>query len=215
MVWYDYFASFYDAALQRLYRPLRSQAIARAALQPGDRVLDLACGTGQNFEHILEAIGPKGHLVGVDYSAGMLARARARVSKRGWDNVRLVQKDARQLGVEDLGCAEGVDGVICTLGLSVIPEWERVFDATFELLEPGGRYTIFDVHAQRWVPQTTVVQLFARAKLGRKVWMRLEDRADDFTLESIDASPHIHGGQPFIASGLRSVLNPSRPPSCT
>jgi ubiquinone/menaquinone biosynthesis C-methylase UbiE len=83
MVWYDYFASFYDSALERLYRPLRSQTIARSALSRGDRVLDLACGTGQNFEHILDAIGPAGHVVGVDYSPGMLARAQARIDQHG------------------------------------------------------------------------------------------------------------------------------------
>jgi ubiquinone/menaquinone biosynthesis C-methylase UbiE len=205
MIWYDYFASFYDSALERLYRPLRSQTLAHATFSSGDRVLDLACGTGQNFEHILEAIGPTGHLVGADYSPGMLARAKARVDQHGWDNVSLVQKDARQLDLEELGSSEGMDGVICTLGLSVIPEWENVFDATLELLKPGGRYTIFDVHAERWVPQTSVVQLFAQAKLERQVWARLEDVADDFTLEFLDASPHIHGGRVFIASGLGKI----------
>ena len=76
MIWYDYFASFYDRAPERLCRPLRAQTIAQATLSPGDRVLDLACGTGQSFEHIVEAIGPADHLVGIDYSPGMLTVGR-------------------------------------------------------------------------------------------------------------------------------------------
>lgn len=203
MVWYDRFASFYDASLERLYRPHRQHTIAMSGLGPGDRVLDLACGPGQNFPPILDAIGDGGRLIGVDYSAGMLGKARRRADRHGWENVQLVQKDARVLEPSDLDGIE-LDAVVCTLGLSVLPDWESTFDATFALLRPGGRYTIFDVHAERWVPQTSLVQLLARAKLDRQVWTRLEALATDFTLEYLDLSPHVHGGRVFIATGTHA-----------
>lgn len=58
---------------------LRRRTIVSLHLQPGQTVLDIACGTGRNFPMILEKIGPTGRLVGVDYTAAMLDRARERV----------------------------------------------------------------------------------------------------------------------------------------
>jgi len=55
---------------------LRQETIGSLNLQPGQTVLDIACGTGRNFPLILEKIGPTGRLVGVDYTDAMLARAR-------------------------------------------------------------------------------------------------------------------------------------------
>jgi len=63
---------------------LRKKTIGSLHLRPGQTVLDIACGTGRNFPLILEKIGPAGRLVGVDYTAAMLARARERVEREGW-----------------------------------------------------------------------------------------------------------------------------------
>ena len=62
---------------------LRRETIGSLHLQPGQTVLDVACGTGRNFPLILEKIGPSGKLVGVDYTAAMLDRARERVKREG------------------------------------------------------------------------------------------------------------------------------------
>ncbi|MDP6034882.1 MAG: hypothetical protein QGG55_02455, partial [Verrucomicrobiota bacterium] len=94
-------------------------------------------------------------------------------------------------------------GVVVTLGLSVIPDWQRVLEHTFALLAPGGRYVVFDIFAQRWVPQTWVVQRMAQADMYRESWKVLDALSEDFTFEFLRGSPHIHGGTPFLASGTK------------
>lgn len=76
---------------------LRRETIGSLHLQPGQTVLDVACGTGRNFPLILEKIGPTGKLVGVDYTSDMLVRAKERVEREGWKNVELIQADAARI----------------------------------------------------------------------------------------------------------------------
>ena len=90
-------------------------------------MLDVACGTGLNFPLLRGNIGPDGLLVGLDFSSGMLAKARRKVERAGWQNVQLIQADARTVSAEFLSKHDvpAVDRVLCTLGLSVVPDWER------------------------------------------------------------------------------------------
>ncbi len=207
MPWYDWFASFYDASVESFYRDFRVQAVERLRLEPGATALVLACGTGQDLNPLVPAVGETGRVIGLDFSAGMLAKARKRVGKHGWENVTLVEADARTVSAEQLDQASGgpvaLDAVLVCLGLSVIPDWEQAFERTWELLRPGGRYVIFDVYAERWVPQTTWVQLIARADVKRKVWEPLEAAAVDFEREHLPGSPHLHGGSLYLSSGTK------------
>ena len=183
IIWYDVFAPFYDAAVARIYRPYRSRIADALSLSPGDAVVDLACGTGQNFEELVGRVGPAGLVVGIDASKGMLHRARRRCEKHGWTNVRLVDKDARFALREDLfeGDAERkAQAVVCTLGLSAMPSWQEVLASAISWVEPGGRIVLFDVYADRWVPQQAVVSLVAQADLKRQSWRALEAIADRF-----------------------------------
>jgi demethylmenaquinone methyltransferase/2-methoxy-6-polyprenyl-1,4-benzoquinol methylase len=87
----------------------RKEAIDKLNLSRGDRVLDLACGTGLNFKHLREKVGDKGEIVGLDYSSKMLGEAKKKIKDNNWDNVMLVQKTAEKLGFKDK-----FDAVLCT-----------------------------------------------------------------------------------------------------
>jgi len=126
-----------------VYRRGRLQALALLELRPGDRVLDVGCGTGLNFAPLEEAVGPTGALVGVDTSPQMLAVAGRRTSKHGWHNVTLVQADAARLDTA-LAPSERFDAVVCTYSLSVIDDGPTAWTQAWTMLRDGGRIAVAD-----------------------------------------------------------------------
>jgi len=107
---------------------LRKETIGSLRLQPGQTVLDIACGTGRNFPLILEKIDPSGKLVGVDSTSAMLDRARERVKREGWGNVELIQGDA----------------ALCTLAMGVIPDYRAALNRMLTHVKQGGWLAIAD-----------------------------------------------------------------------
>jgi ubiquinone/menaquinone biosynthesis C-methylase UbiE len=188
---YGWVAAIYDWANLEglLYAEARTRAIELLDLQPGARVLDVACGTGANFALIQQRIGDSGELVGVDVTPQMLDQARARVARAGWSNVRLREADVCERPAERLG--EPFDAVVCTLGLSVIPEWQQAWGAMVSAVRPGGRLAIMDAgypEARRWATASgrplgwVLGRLFA-ADNRRRPWRLLERDTSDPTSE--------------------------------
>lgn len=203
MGWYSWFSTFYDQSLERLYAPWRERMMAHVEGRPA-RILDVACGTGQNFPFLLSARAEGGELVGVDLDPGMLGQARRRVEKAGWEGVTLKEADVRHLSREVDQGAGAFDLVVCTLGLTVVPEWESVFEAAWDLVRPGGQAILLDVWVDRRTFQTWMVERMARADLDRQVWGPLEARAEGFVREVYDeAKPGTFGGQLFTAVGRK------------
>jgi len=202
--WYDGIAPLYDRVIRTLYLPYRRLAVQALDLEPGQAVLDLGCGSGLNFELVREQIGAEGTLIGVDYSAKMLARAKQKVEQNGWTNVHVLQRDARLLERSDLASTLGgdVDRVLCTLGFTVFPEWEAVFDRTFDLLRPDGRYCIMDLYNGETNLHTRLINLLARSEISRRAWEPLRAKCADFAEQR---HPLMHGiGEVVIASGGRA-----------
>ncbi len=95
--WYNLVAPLYDLSVKGVYNRARRETMRQLQLEPGQTVLDIACGTGENFKYVLENIGKSGTIIGTDYSAGMLAQARRKIEKNGWQNAYVIQADARTL----------------------------------------------------------------------------------------------------------------------
>ncbi|SVD64053.1 uncharacterized protein METZ01_LOCUS416907, partial [marine metagenome] len=70
MRWYDIFSRIYDYSVGMIYRGYRRQIAQALRLQPGDAVLDLACGTGPNHPYLVQQVGSTGSVFGVDLSSG-------------------------------------------------------------------------------------------------------------------------------------------------
>jgi protein-L-isoaspartate O-methyltransferase len=118
---------------------LRARAAQRLALQPGDRVLEIGCGTGRHFPYLRAEVGPSGRIYGVDLSAGMLAKARALCERRRWSNVEVTQDDAA-----DYVAPEPLDGVLFGLSYNTLPHHLGVLHHACKQLRPGGRIVIMD-----------------------------------------------------------------------
>jgi ubiquinone/menaquinone biosynthesis C-methylase UbiE len=118
----------------------RRLAVNALRLQPGDTVVEIGCGTGLNFGLYQERIGPEGRIIGVDLTDAMLEQARQRVEDEGWQNVELVHQDAA--GYE---FPAGVDAVISTFALSLVPEAPEIVRRAAEALAEGGRMAVVDL----------------------------------------------------------------------
>ena len=199
MKWYDIIAPIYDKAIRSLYLPYRQKVIQSLELQPGQTVLDIGCGSGLNFELIIDAIGPQGTLFGVDFSAKMLMRAQQTIDKHGWKNVFLLQQDATKLNIKELNIHSGsdirIDRILCTLGLSVFPDWQLVFEKSFSLLEPNGKFGIMDLYNNNRTFQTRIVNFLADSDISRKVWEPLQKISTNYIEERL---PLIHGKEVVI-----------------
>lgn len=82
-------AALYDLELTA-FEPIRRRAIWRLALQRGDTVLDVGCGTGLSLALLRQEIGAQGRIVALDQSPEMIAKARERVAQAHWSNVTLL-----------------------------------------------------------------------------------------------------------------------------
>lgn len=114
--------------------PWAPELVELAALQPGDRVLDLACGTGVVARLAAPRVGTAGQVIGMDLNAGMLAVARALPSPSGAAIV-WVEGNATAMELPD----KSIDVVVCQQGLQFFPEKLAALREIHRVLVPGGR----------------------------------------------------------------------------
>ena len=117
---------------------VRRQAVGALALDPGDTVVEMGCGTGANLPYLREAVGPGGAVIGVDLVGGVLDRARSRVDRAGWENVTLLRADATRAPLE------GADALIGTFIVGMFDAPRRVVGRWCDLLGPGGRIALLN-----------------------------------------------------------------------
>ncbi|WP_336361007.1 class I SAM-dependent methyltransferase [Haladaptatus sp. ZSTT2] len=140
---------------------VRDAAVSTLALEPGDTVVDMGCGTGANFPFIREQIGPDGTLVGVDYTATMLDHARDRIDREGWENVHVVRGDASRPPISG-----PVDAVFSSFVVGMLTDPARVVDDWIALIRPGGHITLLDAAQSSQLagePFNLLFQLFVLA----------------------------------------------------
>ena len=116
-----------------LFGPWARRLADAARLAPGDRVLDVACGTGVVAREAAGRVGPDGAVTGLDLNEGMLAVARRIAPAIEWRDGR-----AEELPLPD----RSFDAVLCQFGLMFFTDRAGALREMWRVLAPGGRLAV-------------------------------------------------------------------------
>lgn len=147
---------------ERAAQGVSNRLVELAKIKPGDRVLDIATGTGEPAITAARKVGPNGRVIGVDHSAGMLAVARRRASGLGLTNVEYREGDAASLHEP----AGSFDAVVCRWGLMFVPDLAAAARGIHAMLKSGSSLATAVWDTGDKVPMITIAGPQVRAMLG-------------------------------------------------
>ena len=151
-------ADYYDELfLDVLCLPWAERASERAALAAGERVLDVAGGTGAVASVVLPEIGSEGSVVGIDRNPEMLAVARRKMPDLDWREGR-----AEALPFDD----GGFDAVLCQFGLMFFDDRGLALREMCRVLRPGGRVALTVWDGLERTPAYTALTELVEQHLG-------------------------------------------------
>jgi ubiquinone/menaquinone biosynthesis C-methylase UbiE len=148
---YNWIAPIYDLFGILMESKARQRALEIAAIQNGEKVLEVALGTGLNFVEVLKR-NPNGWVDGVDVSMKMVAKARNRICKTGQKNYTLHLCDCRHLPFED----ETFDVIMNQYLLDILPieDFIPILLEFKRVLKGGGRIVLVNMtKGERWLNQ--------------------------------------------------------------
>jgi ubiquinone/menaquinone biosynthesis C-methylase UbiE len=121
---------------QELMAESTRRMLDAAALKPGDHVLDIAAGAGDQSLLAARIVGPQGSILATDLSPAMLKVAEDVIQQAGLTNVTTRVMNAEHLELEDLS----FDAAICRMGLMFIPNLQSALTEILRVLKPGGKF---------------------------------------------------------------------------
>jgi demethylmenaquinone methyltransferase/2-methoxy-6-polyprenyl-1,4-benzoquinol methylase len=157
-VYYDLFSKVYDFIIRLHSRDtggsLRNFIAHKANLSGGNKALDLCTGTGSVAIELAKQVGEKGLVVGLDFSQGMLHKARKKARDSKIDQLHLVQANASQLPFKK----SSLHAATCSHAFYELKGYERVeaVNEVARVLVDGGRFCLME-HAK---PQRRISRLF-------------------------------------------------------
>lgn len=135
---YDLMNDLMSMGVHRLWK---RQAMGLTGVRRGQRVLDLAAGTGDLSARFAGLVGPDGQVVSSDINAAMLEQGRLRLADRGVaGNVEYVQADAQHLPFPD----DHFDCATIGFGLRNVTDKDLALASIFRVLKPGGRLLVLE-----------------------------------------------------------------------
>ena len=112
-----------------------------ARIKPGDVVIDLGSGAGNDCFVARHETGETGKVIGIDFTPAMIEKARANAEARGFNNVEFRQGDIEHMPVT----ANSADVIVSNCVLNLVPNKHGVFSEIFRVLKQGGHFSISDV----------------------------------------------------------------------
>ncbi len=159
-----------------MFRPLAEATLDEVKFTAGDRLLDVACGTGIVARVAKERLGVAPGIVGVDVSPDMLAVARSRAPELDWR-----EGNAAALPVQD---GEQFNIVVCQQGLQFFPDKLAAVAEMRRVLVPGGRLAVSTWRPDHEIPFFRELRRIAERHLGAVADQR-HSFSDAATLEAV------------------------------
>lgn len=218
---YRHAAPGYDRHMRRFARWQR-MAVGRLELQPGEIVIDAACGTGLTFPLLESAVGPTGRIVGIELSPEMVSQARERVAAHGWQNVSVIEATVEAAEIDSVA-----DAALFSFTHDVLQSPAAVANVVAHL-RPGARVASVGAKLARgWSP---LVNFFVRRSARPYVttfrgldrpWRELERYVHGFDVKSLAlggayvASARVTDEGPVRAAGNLSHMRSGNNPAST
>ena len=200
---WDKAAATYERYWASALEPAQNRVLQLANLRSGERILDVACGTGLVTFRIASTVGSRGSVLATDISDEMINALRLVALNRGLGQVRAERMDAQELAIPD----GTYDAAICALGLMYVPDPLAALKEMHRAVRPGGRISvavwgarakcgwaeIFPIVDKRVVSE--VCPMFFQLGNGEALKITMEMAGfSDVTLERMDAPIRYESG---------------------
>jgi len=120
-----------------------------APIKPGDTVVDLGSGAGNDAFVARSIVGENGKVIGIDMTEKMIAKARINAEKLGFNNVEFRFGDIENMPLSDTVA----DVVVSNCVLNLVPDKVKAFAETFRILKPGGHFSVSDIVLEGELPK--------------------------------------------------------------
>ncbi|MCB0688467.1 MAG: methyltransferase domain-containing protein, partial [Saprospiraceae bacterium] len=120
-----------------------------AKIKPGNTVVDLGSGAGNDCFIARAEAGAEGQIIGIDFTPQMVAKARDNAARMKFDNVHFYEGEIDNNPLED----NVADVVVSNCVFNLIPNRKKAFQETYRILKPGGHFSISDVIIVGEIPE--------------------------------------------------------------
>ena len=128
---YTSYAGFYDRVFGKVFHEGRESVIRNLDVQPDEHILEVGVGTGL----ALPMYPRHCRIVGIDFSEGMLAKAKEKAEAHSLDHVQLHRMDAAAMEFQD----DSLDTVVAAYVVTAVPDYRKVVNEMIRVCRPGGR----------------------------------------------------------------------------
>ncbi|HSQ91573.1 MAG TPA: methyltransferase domain-containing protein, partial [Nitrospiraceae bacterium] len=128
---YTSYAKIYDRIFGKVFHEGRQSVIRNLNVQPDEKILEVGIGTGL----ALPMYPRHCHIVGIDFSEGMLDQAKQKAAEHQMDHVQLHRMDAGAMEFKD----DSFDTVVAAYVVTAVPDYRKVVSEMIRVCRPGGR----------------------------------------------------------------------------